>query len=70
MSTLGNDEPAAIFSILSYVIDYFFHCQPKIPLVARARVQKKNPRARGFFSGSPGKTRTYNPSVNSRMLCH
>jgi hypothetical protein len=24
----------------------------------------------GFFLSSPGKTRTCNPAVNSRMLCH
>ena len=25
---------------------------------------------RALFFGSPGRARTYNPSVNSRMLCH
>ena len=34
---------------------------------------KKNPYASlkaQRFDGSPGRARTYNPSVNSRMLCH
>ena len=34
---------------------------------------RKNPNQIWFglyVSGSPGRARTYNPSVNSRMLCH
>jgi len=36
--------------------------------------QKENSYLQGSYFpseiGSAGKTRTYNPSVNSRMLCH
>ena len=31
---------------------------------------EKAPRHHALTRGSSGKTRTYNPSVNSRMLCH
>ena len=32
--------------------------------------KKKSARKKSWRFGSSGKTRTYNPSVNSRMLCH
>jgi hypothetical protein len=38
-------------------------------VVTRSR-GKKNARECGRFGSSGGGTRTHNPSINSRMLCH
>ena len=45
---------------------YFLLCCTRIVNSRR----KKAPRLHALARGSSGKTRTYNPSVNSRMLCH
>ena len=50
-----------------------FHpiAHPAFYLLRASRIRhRKSARALALARGSSGKTRTYNPSVNSRMLCH
>ena len=75
MQTLGSD-PDCMREIIKKYIHGVYAGDEKVRIAVTPKylsdIKSAYKTGEDFVGtvGSPGKTRTYNPSVNSRMLCH